>query len=280
MSLPQGTFPLCPDVMRTVTSRQNATVREFRALADHPDPAGRLLLLDGAHLVSDARRAGLHLLTAAVAAARLERDTEEGTLARLLDHERIDVIAVPDQVMRAISPVQTPSGIAAIARREPDTLDGLCSAGAFLLAVAGVQDPGNIGSLMRAAEAGGVTGAIVCTDSANPFSWKALRGSMGSALRLPIVSGSRPDAALAAVERAGMRTVAAVAHHGADPDAISWHAPVALFLGGEGHGLADEIAGRCHTRVSIPMAGQVESLNVAVAGAILIYAARRARLIG
>ena len=87
-----------------------------------------------------------------------------------------------------MSPVRTPSGIVAIARRTPATAPPTSArhADAFVLAAVDVQDPGNLGSLLRAAEAGGVTGAFVCGASANPFSWKALRGSMGSALRLPV----------------------------------------------------------------------------------------------
>ena len=90
------------------------------------------------------------------------------------------------------------------------------------LAAVDVQDPGNVGALLRAAEAGGATGAFVCGASANPFSWKALRGSMGSALRLPVVAGMTADAVLTCMADAGVRTVAAVPRGGDDPDAVDW----------------------------------------------------------
>jgi len=188
----------------------------------------------------------------------------------------------PDQLFGAMSPVRTPSGIIAVARRRVLTARDICeNPDAFVLAAADVQDPGNLGSLLRAAEAGGVTGALVCATpsrgSANPFSWKSLRGSMGSALRLPIVAGQTPAAAIECLKQAGVRTFAAVPRHGCDPDALDWRGRVALLVGGEGDGLTDEVVALCDERVTIPMASQVESLNVAVAAAILVYAARRAR---
>ena len=107
-----------------------------------------------------------------------------------------------------------------------------------------VQDPGNLGSLIRAAEAGGVTGVIVCGVSANPFSWKALRGSMGSALRLPVSSGNRVDAVLRHAKASGARTIASAARDGRDPDDLDWSGSVVLLLGGEGPGLARRGRGR------------------------------------
>ena len=144
-----------------------------------------------------------------------------------------------------------------------------------------VQDPGNLGSLLRAAEAGGVTGAIVggtpSRGSANPFSWKALRGSMGSVLRLPVAAGIDASAALDCLRSAAARTVAAVPRGGADPDAVDWIGARRHRPRRRGTGLSEEILAMCDERVTIPMAPRVESLNVAVAGAILVYAARRRR---
>ena len=130
-----------------------------------------------------------------------------------------------------------------------------------------MQDPGNVGALLRAAEAGGATGALVCGASANPFSWKALRGSMGSALRLPVVSrhddrvvmtfmrcgGRRPHHCRRAARRRGSRR-----HRLARPGGAAARR--------RGPGLTDEVIARCDARVTIPMAAPVESLNVAVAG--------------
>jgi TrmH family RNA methyltransferase len=259
--------------MRSIVSRQNPLVARFRALGSAPDPDGSALLLDGAHLVGEAHAAGT-LEVAAVASSRLTGDTEEGRLANRLDQSGVDVVQLPDTVFAAISPVRTPSGIAGIAARHAITLDELCAQRpARLLAAVDVQDPGNVGALIRTAEAGGMTGAIVCGTSASPFSWKAVRGSMGSVLRLPVAVAA-VEKAMDALRARGVRTVAAVSRGGVDPDHVDWSGPLAILLGGEGAGLSPDLASACDVRVSIPMAPRVDSLNVAAAGAILVYQAR------
>jgi TrmH family RNA methyltransferase len=264
--------------MRLVTSRQNPIVTAFRTLADEPDQTGERLLLDGAHLVNDARSSGLRFEAVAVAASKLSSQTEEGLLARRLEREGIDVVEASDAVFDALSPVKSPSGIVAIAGRTGVTAAEICAhPDAFILAAMDVQEPGNVGALLRAAEAGGVTGAFVCGISASPFSWKALRGSMGSVLRLPIVAGMTAHQAMTAMRKSGVRTIAALPRGGQEPDAVNWRGKVGLLLGGEGLGLTDEAIALCDARVTIPMAGAVESLNVAAAGAVLVYAARRQR---
>jgi TrmH family RNA methyltransferase len=264
--------------MKLISSRHNPIVAAFRTLADEPDPTGTRLLLDGAHLVNDARSSGLRFETVAVAASKLTSQTEEGLLAQRLEREGIDVVQASDAVFDALSPVKSPSGIVAIAGRKGVTAAEISAPpDAFILAAIDIQEPGNIGALLRAAEAGGVTGAFVCGASANPFSWKALRGSMGSVLRLPIVAGMTTHQAITAMRKSAVRMIAAVPRGGQDPDAINWCGKIGLLLGGEGPGLTDEAIALCDARVTIPMTGSVESLNVAVAGAILVYAARRQR---
>jgi TrmH family RNA methyltransferase len=264
--------------MRTITSRGNAIVRTFRDAADQPDATGTRLLLDGAHLVRDARAWGLRFEIVAVAASRLETATEEGEIARSLVREGFEVVSASDSVFAALSPVRHPTGIAAIATRPAAAVADLFAATEpFVLVAVDVQDPGNLGALLRAAEAGGVTGAFVCGQSANPFSWKALRGSMGSGIRLPIVSGMPLPGVLASMKQSGLATIAAVPRGGRDPDSVEWRGPVGVLLGGEGAGLAADVLASCDARVTIPMAVPVESLNVAVAGAVLVYAARRQR---
>lgn len=236
------------------------------------------MLLDGVHLVQAALDAAVYLDQVVIAASCASDVSEEGRLAHSLERLGVDVVIAADVVFEAVSPVRSPSGIAAIGMRRPVDTPSLCApANAFVLAIAGVQDPGNVGALLRSAEAAGLTGAFVTAGSANPFSWKALRGSMGSALRLPIVAGLSPDEVMAAMTHAGMRTVAAVGAGGIDPDAASWRGRVGLWIGGEGAGLPEAVVARCDDRVTIPMASAVESLNAAAAGAVLVYAARRQR---
>ena len=265
--------------MKLISSRQNPIVRTFRALAADPDPTGERVLLDGVHLVRDGHAAGAVFEVLVVAASRLDSSDEEGTLARQLEAGGIDLIAADDNVFAAISPLRSPSGIAAIARRKVTAPATICAhPRALVIAAVDVQDPGNVGSVIRAAEAGGATGAFVCGASANPFSWKALRGSMGSALRLPVVAGMTAEAVMNCMAEAGVRMIAAVARDGESPDDLDWRGTVGLLAGGEGPGLAEEVIARCSARVTIPMAPAVESLNVAVAAGVLIYAARRQRM--
>lgn len=264
--------------MKTVSSPQNPIVRAYRELADEPDPGGARLLLDGTHLVRDAQAASLRFESVAVAESHLAAATEEGALAHELERDGVEVVAVDDQVFRAMSPVRTPSGIAAIARRDPTTAAAILEqAHLFALVAADVQDPGNLGSLLRVAEAGGVTGVIVCGESANPFSWKSIRGSMGSVLRLPVARCQSVEQTMTEIRKMGAHAIAAIPRDGADPDAVDWSGRIALLVGGEGQGLDPRVVAECEQRVSVPMAPPVESLNVAAAGAILVYAARRAR---
>jgi TrmH family RNA methyltransferase len=266
--------------MKTIASRQNPIVRVFRELAKQPDPHGARLLLDGAHLVRDAADAGLEFEVVCVASSHLDHETEEGALAVVLEQRAVDVVAIPDHLFASISPVRTPSGIVAIARRrlpQPEADEIFRSQTALALVGIDIQEPGNVGALVRVAEAAGACGALLSGESANPFSWKALRGSMGSGLRLPVLYEPSPAHALETLRARRVRTVAAVARGGIAPDRAPWSGRVAVIVGGEGPGLSDAIAAGCDVRVTIPMAPTVESLNVTVAAAILLYEARRHR---
>jgi TrmH family RNA methyltransferase len=264
--------------VRSISSRQNPIVRMYRDLALSPPSDGSSLLLEGVHLVEEARAARVEIGHAAVAATRLADGSEIAVLAETLQRENVDVAVVTDPVMSAISPLRSPSGIVAIARLKPASLPEICQpSDALIVAAVGVQDPGNLGALLRAAEAGGATGAVVCGASASPFSWKALRGSMGSVLRLPLAVGLAPEDVLTRARAFGVRVMASLPRGGTPPAEIDWRGRVLLFVGGEGPGLSPETIAACDARVTVPMRPPVESLNVAVAGALLIYEARRQR---
>jgi RNA methyltransferase, TrmH family len=263
--------------VKTISSRQNPLVREFRDLAKTPDPSGARLLLDGAHLVREAQRSGTSIQVVAVATSKLDADSEEGELARALAGTGTEVVSASDQVFEAMSPVRTPSGIVAIAERPPASPADVCRNAGFVLVAVDVQDPGNLGSLVRTAEAGGVSGVLVTGTSAHPFSWKAVRGSMGSVLRVPVATVPSAGAAISCMKEFGLRTVAAVPRDGEPPEQVQWGGRIGLLLGGEGPGLSAGIVAAAEQRVTIPMTPPVESLNVAVAAGILVYAARQQR---
>jgi TrmH family RNA methyltransferase len=260
--------------MDRISSRQNPLVKRFRELvragADH-----REVLLDGEHLVSEAIVSRVPLELVAVS-DRLAR----GRLSALvtdLKRAGVKIVAVTDPVLAAISPVQHPSGVVGIARRLPATLDQVFHLSPqLLLLVADVQDPGNIGAIVRTAEAAGATGMVTSGGCADPFGWKALRGGMGSTFRLPV---ARHDLAevVARAKTMGLKLAAMVPRGGADPTDVDFRVPCAILLGAEGAGLARELSAAADLPVTIPMRPPVESLNVAVAAAIVLYEASRQR---
>ena len=239
--------------------------------------ADGIMLLDGAHLVGDAVDAGVALLVAAVTPAALE-DNELPALISALGAHGVEVTLVSAAVMAAISPVRSPSAIVALAQRPPAP-GGAFYAGALPLLVVAVdvQDPGNVGAIVRVAEAAGSSGVAAAGASANPFGWKALRGSMGSALRLPIVTGVTADGAVAGARRHGCRIVATVPRGGRPMFEADLGGPLAVLVGGEGRGLPGALVEAADERVTIPMAPPVESLNAAVTAALLLYESRRQR---
>ena len=272
--------------MKTITSRHNPLVKRCQDVA-----AGKLsalMLLDGAHLVEEAVRARVQLTAVACSERGLAlagvRDTVERIRAT-----GTETVCVTDEVLRAMSPVRSPSGIVALATRPARPLADLFAArGAprsgpaalrvspLVVVAADVQDPGNVGAIVRAAEAGGASGAVFTGASADAFGWKALRGSMGSALRLPITTAAFDDL-LSAARATGVRLLATVPRNGRPMFEADLRGPIALLLGGEGPGLPANLVEAADERVSIPMREPVESLNVAVAAALLVYEAGRQR---
>lgn len=257
-----------------IRSRANAAVRRFRALKERT--GGDLALLEGAKLVEEALAAGVEVAEVA-ASPRARRSPRGRAVLGMLQARGIPIRAMDDDILGSISEAETSQGIVALARR-PSFADETLFRGVPLLLVAvRVQNPGNVGALMRAAEAAGATGAYLTEGCADPLSWKALRGSMGSAFRLPHRRGAGARATLDRLEARGVVTVAAAPTAGTRYDQVDLTRPVALVLGSEGSGLDEEMAAAAAERVSIPMAGRVESLNVAVAAGILFFEAARQR---
>lgn len=262
--------------MRHITSRQNPLVTHYRAVAGGDDRT--VMLLDGPHLVADALAAGASLTQAAVTPAALD-DPDTRALAAKLDEAGVEVVSVTAPVMAALSPVRSPSPIVALAVRRVGQLRDLFGpAEPIVVCIYDVQDPGNVGAIIRVAEAGGATGVITAGQSADAFGWKALRGSMGSALRLPIVPAADLLDPLREARNRGCRIVAAVPRGGRAPDLLPLDGPLVILVGGEGRGLPPELVEAADARVTIPMARPVESLNAAVCAALLVYEARRQRL--
>lgn len=260
--------------MQRITSTSNAVVKRFRELAR----GGRSshVLLDGEHLLDEALRSGMRVEVVALA-NRTDADRVNG-LADAAARGGAAVFAVSDKVMSAMSPVRQPSGIVAIAeRREPSLAEALSRAPQLVLLLSDVQDPGNVGAIVRAAEACGATGVVAAGRSADPFGWKALRGSMGSAFRMPVASHVDVREAIREVRQRGIRLVAAAPRRGTPLAQANLRTPVAILMGGEGGGLPTDVVEDADELITIPMASSVESLNVAIAAALIVYEASRQR---
>jgi RNA methyltransferase, TrmH family len=279
--------------MERISSRQNAVVKRFRDLArttrgtgnsrDHASQGGHAaeVLLDGEHLVHEAITCGIAVEIAAFSEKGLANG--RGALARIARDVKKRggrVVAVTEQVLAAMSPVQHPSGVVAIGRARPTDLGVVFSSAAHLplvVIVAGVQDPGNVGAIVRTAAAFGATGVVAIDGTANPFGWKALRGGMGGTFRLPVTSRAALPEVIGAARDASVRVIAAVPRGGTPLPSLDLRAPAAIVLGGEGSGVDPDTVRAVGQSVSIPMDAPAESLNVAAAAAVILYEAMRQR---
>jgi len=260
--------------MPSITSRRHPlvlTCREARAGGDDQP-----LLLDGWHLLTEARDAGLTV--DAVALGVDPPGAAEAEVVAELQAGGTQIETVSADVLQAMSPVRTSSGVVALAQRPGTGLTRVFDAMPSLIVVAvDVQDPGNLGALVRAAEAAGATGLIAAGGSADPLGWKALRASMGSAFRLPLARVPEIDDVVNSARLLEVGLVAFVPRDGTPLARVDLRGPVCLLLGGEGPGLTKALLEVADVQASIPMATAVESLNVAVAGALAVYAAAEQR---
>jgi len=180
---------------------------------------------------------------------------------------------------RALDTV-TQQGVAAIAARVDVGVDAAvaaAAAGPLALVLVDVTDPGNAGTLLRAAEAAGATAVLFCGDSVDPWNPKCVRASAGALFHTPVSSGGDPVMVVEVLGAAGVRSAATVVRGGTPYDAADLTGPVAVVLGNEARGLTAAVLDRVDLRLTIPMAGRSESLNVAMAGSVLCFESLRQR---
>ena len=281
-----------------ITSRENKWLKIFRrTLRGTGAASGEPIGVEGPKLVEDALRSGLEaealLVSEAGEASELERILRAAGES-VAGIPRSRVLRTTDKLFASVAGTEAPQGVAALFRqrgwefddvvRGAAAVDGSLRGDAALVVVmAAVQDPGNIGTIVRSAEAFGATGVVTTRGSADPWSPKALRASAGSGLRVPLLRGMAVPVLLAQLRVAGVKIVAASSHSGAagsvgaDDTAPDLRLPVAIFIGNEGAGLAREIDNVSDGRISIPMTAGVESLNAGVAASVVLYEAARQR---
>jgi len=235
--------------------------------------AGGLIGIEGPHLIEEALRAGLRFRCVFagdgfedwLAGLRLPADTESLVMAK--------------GILASTFVTDTPQPVAALV--DPPGWDwtdlfGPKQSSPLVMVLAGLQDPGNLGTILRSAEAFGVYGVISLPGTVSPWNQKAMRASAGSVFRLPVIQAG-VDECFSRLRDVGVRVLTTAARGATAAEAVDFTAPVALLIGNEGSGVPPEIAARADAAVTIPCPGPVESLNASVAAGILLYEASRQR---
>lgn len=291
-----------------IRSRDNRRLKAFRAALRGAGPApGEPIAVEGPKLVEDGMRAGLQLEALLVSETgerhlpeifAAARETEEGI-------SRSRIFRTTDKLFAGTAATEAPQGVAALFRQREWTFDNLLHGAPFrdgsfpggsalVIVLAGVQDPGNVGTILRSAEAFGATGLIATRGTADPWSPKAVRASAASALRLPVLRGLAPTVTLAQLRVANLRIYAAVSGAESRPGSnrqpnntyertgnnildANFADPCAILIGSEGQGLPSDLERSADSVISVPITDQVDSLNAAVAASVLLYEASRQR---
>jgi TrmH family RNA methyltransferase len=264
---------------RIVQSKQNSRLKELRRALAHPGREGQSLAgIEGPNLLAEALRAGLRVESVFVAEGR------EALLEGLALSPETEVLLLPKDLLDAALSTESPQPVAALV--EPphwdwaDVFGGQARAVPLVVLLAALQDPGNLGTILRSAEAFGATAVFSLPGTVSAWNPKAVRASAGSVFRLPLLALSEEDC-FARLHKAGVKiwttTVSSAQLRAEAADRIDLAAPVALLIGNEGNGVPQSLVALADGAVTIPCPGAVESLNAAVAASILLYEASRQR---
>lgn len=261
--------------LRPIASRQNTLVKELRHAFTQSAPCeDGSVAIEGIKLVEEAIRSSLRLRAVFIAESAQQR--AERLLPQLGRHT--ECLLLPDDVFHSAVATEAPQGVAALVHPLAATLDGLFPADCapLILGCAGLQDPGNLGTILRSAEAFGASG-VLCTEgtvaAANP---KVARASAGSVFRLPCVKVTAKEA-VAALRAHGVKLSVSSPHNGRPLHELDLTRPTAIFIGNEGQGVPHDLLSAADEHVLIPHSERVESLNAGIAASILLYEAHRQR---
>jgi len=260
-----------------ITSRDNSLLRRARAVRD--EKIDDLIFVEGLRLCEEALSSGLKIESIIYSEEIARKERAAGLISELSKIAN-QYATVSEKLLATISYTKTPQGIIVLASRP--TIDEKRfkreqPATPLLVIVHGINNPVNVGAILRTAEAAGATGMIATAHTSNPFSPKALRGAMGSAFRLPIWTGAGYAEAIDWCAERKIRTICADVSGSTTHTEVDWRGPCALVLGPESSGLSEEEIAAADGAVRVPMHKPVESLNVAVATGILLYEAARQR---
>jgi TrmH family RNA methyltransferase len=253
-----------------ITSSSNERVKHARRVREGRERD--LIFIEGERLVAECVASELKLHACFTAAE------PSATQQELLECLNCPIFQLSESALESLSDTTSTQGIIVIAERPWPTLDRMFEGKApLILGLDRIQDPGNLGTLVRTAEAAGVSGLFAFAGSADAFSPKTLRSSMGSAFRLPILPDVSGLGTLETCRSRGLKTVVATGDADLSHYDYDWRQPTLLILGNEGRGASAEIMSACDHRVRIPLHEPVESLNVAAAGAAILFEAVKQR---
>jgi RNA methyltransferase, TrmH family len=267
-------MPKPEDRLRRVSSRQNPLIKELRRAFQQGEPTSDgYAAIESVHLIEEAIRSGLRFRTVFFSDSGQAR--AERLLPQLSTH--VETLLLPDEVFQSAVATETPQGVAALVRlKQHELADVLAAPEPLLVVCAGLQDPGNLGTIIRSAEAFDAAGVLLGEGTVSAFNPKVVRASAGSIFRLPLIR-LELRSALDTLRERGLRLLATSSHKGTPVDQAALTGPVAFFIGNEGAGLPRDILRQIEETVAIPHAARVESLNAGVAASIILYEAARQR---
>ena len=256
--------------MLFVTSKDNNNIKQVIKLSKSARERRKqaLFVAEGLRICMDAMRSKAEIVTLFVSEKAIEKHKEE---FEILNEYACSTICVPDNIFLLISDTQTPQGFLSVIKTLDKTNEfGTIKQNGKFLALDNVQDPSNLGTILRSAEAFNVSGVVLSDDCCDIYSPKVVRGSMGAVFRIPFIIKETITQFIC--ENPQITTYAAVVE-GAEKKVteIDFETPCAVVVGNEGNGLKRDTIDNCAHRITIPMDGKAESLNASVAAAILIW---------
>lgn len=258
-------------------SLRNPRVAQIRGLSRQRKSReqARLIVIEGPKLIGEAMAAGLRLHDVVVESDGLGDPAVDACITDL-QRADVDVSMVEDGGLGRLLPTKSPQPIVAVATM-PDEVDAVPENATFVVAVEDLNDPGNAGTILRSSLAAGADAFVPLGGSVDVWSPKVIRSSAGAVFRLPIMTPQPVEAGLAGLRSAGLRLIGADGAAALDCTDASLDSPLALVMGNEAHGLSSEAVAELDDTVRIPLPGPVESLNVAMATAILSWEVCRQR---
>ena len=267
--------PDTPDRLRRVEGRHNALVKELRKAFAHGDLANDGdCAIEGMRILEEAIRSGLKFRAVFFNSSALAK--AERLLPQFAAY--VETLLLPDKLFASAVPSDSPQGVAALVRCPVFTVEDVLArttAGPVLV-ISGVQDPGNLGTILRSAEAFDAAGVLLGEGTASPFNSKVVRASAGSVFRLPLAK-IRVSEVLEQFRERGLRLIATSSHKGTPLPQAALTGPLAIFIGNEGAGLPRDLLSQMSEVVAIPHSTKVESLNAGVAASIVLYEVARQR---